>query len=326
MLRATVSAAILALSPLVCFAQAPAPGDVLAANLDDGSVSWFDGTTGAFRGHFVPSGAGGLAGATGIAFGPDGDLYVGSSATDQVLRYDGRTGEFRGAFVDRGQIGGPFSLIFGPDGDLYVSSSQRHQVLRFDGESGAYEGVAAADSTLGLPIGLRFGPDGFLYVANAQGSSVDRYDAASGRLLARVATGVRFASDVAFGPDGQLYVSSAAAFAVLRFDPGTGAMADTAAALPGGGVPVGLAFVADGRLFISDFRRSRLFVLEPGSTEPRLLASEGMAGPENIVVVPAPSRAQDGGPNIPASGIQRPDSEHEWRSRRATDSGTTISS
>jgi sugar lactone lactonase YvrE len=264
---------------------APAPGDVVAANLNDGSVARFDGGTGAFAGYLVAPGAGGLAGATGVTFGPDGHLYVGSSRTNQVLRYDGRTGAFRDAFVDAGELAAPFSLIFGPDADLYVSSATRNEVLRFDGDTGAFLGIAAADSTLGTPIGLRFGPDGLLYVANAVGASVDRYDAATGSLVDRFATGVPFASDLDFGPDGDLYVSSAAAFAVLRFDR-TGAFADTVVVLPDRGVPVGLAFAADGRLFIGDFTGGRLYVLEPGADEATLLASEGLDGPENLAVVP----------------------------------------
>lgn len=292
--------AIAAVATVAALAASPAPGravvatvvqaeadEVVAANLNDGSVARIDGRTGEFRGYLVAPGSGGLEGATGLAFGPDGDLYVGSSRTDQVLRYDGRSGEFRDAFVDRGRIGGPFSLIFGPDGDLYVSSSSRQQVLRFDGDSGEFRGIAAADSTLGTPIGLRFGPDGMLYVANARGGSVDRYDPATGRLMARVATGVRFASDVAFAPDGRLHVSSAAGSAVLRFDARPGATGDTIAVLPDRGAPVGLAFTADGRLFISDFGRSRLYLLEPGATGPRLFATEGLSGPENIAIVPA---------------------------------------
>lgn len=276
----------LAARPAVQAPPALAPGDILAANLNDGSVARFDGRTGAFAGHFVEPGSGGLAGATGLAFGPDGHLYVASSATHQILRYDGVSGALRDVFVDGGELGGPFSLIFGPDGDLYVSSSSRHEVLRFDGASGEYRGTAASDSTLGTPIGLRFGPDGMIYVANARGASVDRYDPATGALLDRFVTGVRFASDLAFGDDGHLYVSSAAAFAVLRFDARSGAAVDTAVVLPDRGVPVGLAFGPDGRLFVADFGRSRLFAFDPGSGEVTLLSTEGLSGPENIAIVP----------------------------------------
>lgn len=66
----------------------------------------FDGQTGAPLGTFVGDDpltpgdeTGGLSGPTAAVFGPDGDLYVASFNTDEVLRYDGATGAFAGVFV-----------------------------------------------------------------------------------------------------------------------------------------------------------------------------------------------------------------------------------
>lgn len=47
----------------------------------------------------VAAGSGGLGGPHGSAFGPGGDLFVGSAGTNEVLRYDGATGAFEGVFV-----------------------------------------------------------------------------------------------------------------------------------------------------------------------------------------------------------------------------------
>ena len=52
----------------------------------------FNGTTGAKIDDFVTIGSGGLDFAWGIAFGPDGDLFVASNRTHNILRYDGATG------------------------------------------------------------------------------------------------------------------------------------------------------------------------------------------------------------------------------------------
>src|SRR3954447_14839238 len=58
-----------------------------------------DLTTGAWLGAFVAAGSGGLTDPDGMAFGHDGNLYVSSLFTHQVLRYDGRTGAFLGPLV-----------------------------------------------------------------------------------------------------------------------------------------------------------------------------------------------------------------------------------
>ena len=74
---------------------------------DTDEVLRYDGSTGAFLGAFVSAGSGGLDDPTGLAFGPDGNLYVGSffDRVDQVLRYDGATGAFLDAFVSAGSGG-----------------------------------------------------------------------------------------------------------------------------------------------------------------------------------------------------------------------------
>jgi len=83
----------------------------------------YDGETGApLRGplgqpgtaQFVTPGSGGLLNAHASVFGGDGDLYVSSFGTSEVLRYDGETGAFIDAFVAAraGGINGPIYPIF----------------------------------------------------------------------------------------------------------------------------------------------------------------------------------------------------------------------
>jgi hypothetical protein len=86
----------------------------VSANATD-SVLRYDATSGAFLGAFVPAGSGGFDGAAGIAFGPDGHLYVLSVVgAKQALRYDGATGAFLDVFVPEGSGGmmTPVALLF----------------------------------------------------------------------------------------------------------------------------------------------------------------------------------------------------------------------
>lgn len=56
---------------------------------------------------------GGLSSPHGLAFGPDGNLYVASFDTHQVLRYDSISGDFIDVFVASGNgLSGPIALLF----------------------------------------------------------------------------------------------------------------------------------------------------------------------------------------------------------------------
>jgi subtilisin-like proprotein convertase family protein len=147
----------------------------------------YNGFTGAFIDAFVSSGSGGLGGADGLVFGPDGHLYVASRDTDSVLRYHGRTGAFIDAFVPAGSGGldSPVGLAFGPDRNLYVTSFDSDSILCYDGRTGAFISARVPPRTGGLdgPEGLLFGPDGNLYVSSSLNDSVLRYNGVTGAFI-----------------------------------------------------------------------------------------------------------------------------------------------
>jgi len=173
----------------------PFPFDVAIGPDDDlyvscilnSSVEQFDRTTGAALGNFVLAGSGGLVSPRGLAFGPNGNLFV-SSGSDEILEYNGVTGAYVGVFVDvTGNSGGPidpYALRF-HDGVLYTASFLYDEVKAFDASTGAFESTFVTSGSGGLtgPTALDFGPDGDLFVTSSSDDTIRRYDGATGAFV-----------------------------------------------------------------------------------------------------------------------------------------------
>ncbi len=229
------------------------------ADAASSAVLRFRADTGEPAGAFAQGG--GLLRPYGIAFGPDGMLYVSSFRTDQLLRYDAATGDFVDVFAEGdampGGLNGPNGLVFGPDGMLYVTTQGSvavsgqptfpglpSQVLRYDISTG--EGAVFIDEPEPSPdsagfislLGLVFGPDCDagecdLFVSDFA-NDIRRYDA-TGALLDTLPTGFtettprgNHMGGLTFGEGRRLFtvgfdaMNDAAPGTLLRFDSATG--------------------------------------------------------------------------------------------------------
>lgn len=254
----------LALIPLLAAvalaAPRPSSADLLVSDIQRDVVRRFKDPGGSFAGDFVKYQSGGLRGPQGMAFGPDGNLYVASSGADAVMRYDGLTGESMGAFVHGGP--GCSALAFGPDGNIYTACHATNEVRCYDGKTGRFLGVAVPAGgahPLEGPTGITFGPGGNLFVASFRNSAVYAYDGRTGRFLGHMVPpgggGLKKPIGIAFGPDGNLFVASSDGGGVLRYNGQTGQFMDefVAPGQEGLAAPQGVIFGPDGNLYVSNF-------------------------------------------------------------------------
>src|SRR5262249_42951083 len=200
---------------------------------------------------YANAGANGGANAGTIAFGPDGNLYVGSSSPNEVLEYQGPAGPSPGAFIGVfatvtntvSTINGISFLEFGPDGNLYVEATTTTgtgQINRYDGSTGAPigNGVFVAPGSGGLegPRGFVFDPTGQnLYVISKPAVSqalpptgqVLRYQGPNGQnpgafvetYISAGQANVQIAIGLARDAAGNFYVSDRDTANVTRFAP-----------------------------------------------------------------------------------------------------------
>ena len=172
----------------------------------------------------------------GNAFGPDGNLYVASFRSDQILRYDGSTGAFIDVFAQgngssAGLLNGPNDLSFSPDGKMLFVTTQGSvadglggisyqfdsQLLGYDLATGTGHVIATPSPTAGgngyvSLLGTVIGPDGLLYTTDYAGG-IRSYDTLTGALVQTIDTGALFGGssiattigNLVFAPDGTLY-------------------------------------------------------------------------------------------------------------------------
>lgn len=141
--------------------------------------------------------------ACGLAFDPEGALYVGDrGGTIFRVQPSGRTETF--ATVPASVAA--FHLAMSPDGDLYVSAPTlaSYDSVRRISPNGAVETLPIP---FGRPQGLAFDAAGTLHVVEALAGASGVYAIRSGAAPELVVAGAGLVG-LAFGPEGQLAVAS----------------------------------------------------------------------------------------------------------------------
>jgi DNA-binding beta-propeller fold protein YncE len=172
----------------------------------------------------------------GIAFAPDGSLYVADSRNNRIqhLSAEGIVLKVWGTFADQaagnapiGTFNEPWGVAVGPDGSVYVSDTWNHRIQKFsaDGVPIKMWGIFGTSETPGAlygPRGITVDTDGRVYVADTGNKRIMVFDG-NGAILTQ------------FGSDG--------------FDPGQFSE------------PVDVKVDGDGNVYVTDTWNQRIQVL-----------------------------------------------------------------
>ncbi len=281
-------AAIALVLLLIAAPQAAGQGFVanrlFAASVGEDAVFEFDGAGALVR----AIGEGVLQDPRGLAFGPDGLLYVTSG--DEILGFDA-AGQLAATIGPGTALAAPRGLVFGPDGDLYTTSGDR--VLAID-LSGQQVREIGGDLPIGVPVGIAFSAGGDLFVASGGANTILRFDA-SGALVDEIGAGSSLSTPMglAFGPGGVLFVASFFSHEILAFDAAGQEVPALAISDPDLLFPMGLAFGPNGHLFASAFFNAKVIEFDELGAKVRAIAAPGgFENPEGLAFSPLRLRAR----------------------------------
>ncbi|WP_405746123.1 SMP-30/gluconolactonase/LRE family protein [Streptomyces sp. NBC_01525] len=261
-----------------------------------------------------------LWGSNGIAFGPDGRLYVAQFLAGQISAVDPATGDVEVVVPMDGPVQSPDDLAFGADGSMYIADLVPGRVWRrspqgvfslVSDQVAVVNGITCVGDRLfvnemrmngrllelfpdggaprvlteGLALGnaMQLGPDGHLYYPHMVTGQVWRI-APDGGAPEKVAEEVHEPVAVRFDRGGVLSVlSRGAAGHVTRIDlHGTGTRTVVTSGLAG---LDNAAFDAENRMFVSSYASGGITELHPDGRT-REIVPRGLDGPYGVTVAP----------------------------------------
>jgi hypothetical protein len=117
----------------------------------------------------------------GIAFGPDGKLYVADRGAGEVSRWNIETGRREAILLSKKDgIETPIQLLFSADGAfLFVSDNKRNEVFRLTLADNTVLTLIGADAGIDASSALAI-DDGWLYVGSRKARAILRFQLADG--------------------------------------------------------------------------------------------------------------------------------------------------
>ena len=215
----------------------------------------------------------------GIAVHRDGSVWCGGER-GQIYRIEPDGSSMEQVASSKGFSQG---MAFDKEDNLYVCDLKHASVMRLDAKSGDYEKFA--DGADGRRIKIAnypaFGPDGKLYVSDSNafkepGPGIFRFDI-DGRGELWYDAPINFANGLAFSADGlYLYVAETFGNSIFRIavkEDGSAGEREEVTSLPGV-LPDGLAFDAEGYLYVACYEPSHVLRISTEGVVERLIGDE----------------------------------------------------